>query len=100
MNILAKWKEDWADEFDMTGFVLLTAEAWNNFKAELDDVDYPVEAYFGTNEFYVFENKKEVLAGFTIKEVFKEDMSALTSLFGKKYNKTISFGWTPLDSFD
>lgn len=100
MNILVKWTEDWADEFDMSGFVVITKEEWVDFNSRLETANYPVEAYFGTNEAYEFQNKEEVLAGITTEEVFKEDMQTLTSLFGSKYSNTISFGWTPLDSFD
>lgn len=84
---LIVWDQDWADEFDLFGFDIVT-ETW--YKAILnaidnylkDHEDEEFEFYFGTNEFWpaTLSDVKEILKD--AKEINYKQLEALNSLFG------------------
>ena len=71
--LMLKFEKDWADEFDITGFCVMTEAEWNAKKLELDIFWQKVEPGmkcfmgFGTNQKVEFSSAKEVLN--SIKEV-------------------------------
>ena len=92
---LLKWQMDWADEFDMTGMEVLTPSEWQNFQASVQNANYPVEAGFGTNEYYEFRSADEVMSGFKVIEITDDEAETLKRLFGNRNY----FGWTPVGHF-
>lgn len=84
---LIVWDQDWADEFDLFGFDIVT-ETW--YKAILNAIDNYLkdheneefEFYFGTNEFWpaTLSDVKEILKD--AKEINDKQLEALNSLFG------------------
>lgn len=94
MKRLIKWQKDWADEFDMTGFVIMEEDGFASLINRINTAAYPYDAPFGSNESYEFESPQDVMAGMKIKTITDEDAEDLERIFGAK-----SFGWTPYDAF-
>lgn len=94
---LVKWEKDWADEFDMTGFELMSDEKYAKFERSLKVIEYPTEACFGSNESYEFERADDITSGITAMDITEEEGQTIRKLF-HKFDKYTSFGWTPVDS--
>jgi len=98
MAVLLKWEKDWADEFDMTGFRVLSDKIWGAFQIAVEKMEYPQDMYFGTNEEYVFENASAIMSGIKTLEINDEDIKVLKKLFKPGWNSAaISFGWDPIE---
>lgn len=84
---LIVWNQDWADEFDLFGFDIVT-ETWyktilnaiDNYLKDHEDEEF--EFYFGTNEFWsaTLSDVKKILKD--AKEINDKQLEALNSLFG------------------
>lgn len=98
MSVLIKWNKDWSDEFSLTGFTVLSEKLWKGFQRALELISYPQEMYFGTNEFYDFCDKEEIMRGITtVENLSNQDIKKLENIFSKSYNNRIEFGWTPVN---
>lgn len=63
--ILVKFNDNWADEMDIDGFKVMTEERHKKALASLDGPEtFPFEAYFGTNESNLYEDKDQFLRNF------------------------------------
>lgn len=94
MPKLIKWTQDYSDEFDMSGFFTKTDEEFSALMNKVDKIVYPIEAYFGTNEFFTFKSPKEVKEGMVVTDISDKEYKVLDKLFGPKI---AYFGWTPFD---
>lgn len=94
MKVLIKWEEDWADEFDMVGFIILEKEVFDNLINRINSAVYPFEAYFGTNEAYTFEEPQDVISKMQVKTITDGDSTELERIFG-----STNMGWTPYGAF-
>lgn len=84
---LIVWNQDWADEFDLFGFDIVT-ETWyktilnaiDNYLKDHEDEEF--EFYFGTNEFWpaTLSDVKEILKD--AKEINDKQLEVLNDLFG------------------
>lgn len=100
MAVLIKWEQNWADEFDMTGFQILSDEDYNRFIDRINNADYPVEASFGTNESYEFESIEDITRSIDAITLTEKEAETFSNLFGEKfYSKDFGFGWTPIIVF-
>jgi len=100
MSVLVKWTEDWADEFDMTGFRIMSDKHWNSFQEALKLISYPQEMYFGTNEAYNFEDAQDIMSGIEVVENLSDsDLETFEKCFPKvwKDQTEINFGWDPIE---
>jgi hypothetical protein len=98
MPVLLKYEDDYADEFDVYGFMLMTDEEWNKFEKVIDCMeDFPQEFYFGTNEQIIYENKENVKRAFKPIRISLEDAKVIKKLFGNQYNDDVNFGFIPYD---
>ena len=96
MPVLLKFQMDYADEFDVYGFEVVTEELWEKYKQMFKCVSYPNEYYFGTNEMVTFEDEAEVLRAITVTELSIMQADALKALFESSYGDAMAeFGWTP-----
>jgi len=100
MPILLKFQKDYADEFDVYGFEVITEEKWEQYKQVFKHTEYPQEYYFGTNEFVEFENEKDVLDNVVVIEITESQAELLRQLFGKTHSKRIDFGFVPFSYMD
>ena len=100
MPVLLKFEMDYADEFDVYGFRVVTDQEWDKFLKVIECLSFPLEAYFGTNEQVVFENKEEILQAFKMEKISLDDEKVLTKLFAPPYKDSdVAFGWDPFDYF-
>lgn len=99
-TFLVKEDSDWADEFGLQGFKLITAgnkeEAIEKIIKNCtgEDEEFPIELYFGTNEFQEYANKEDLLYDLSIQEITEDDANVLLRLFPNCGN--ISFGTTAI----
>jgi hypothetical protein len=90
---------DWGDEFDLEGFAIFEKETWESIKDGIPTK--PFEAYFGSNEFVVFETKEEYLSHITEKEIsFSEILSICDLLNIKLYpaKSSVEYGLFVINS--
>jgi hypothetical protein len=87
---LVKFSSDWADEFDMNGFKVMSEEEFEKYKTGMNNEEYPYEAGFGTNEWFDYEDAEDVMNDLTIVEISVSEAEVLTKLFTDG-----SFGWIP-----
>lgn len=93
---LVKFNDNYADEFDLEGFWLEKAESKeeviilisNGFESERGN-KYPVECYFGTNEYLQYNNIEDYLSVLNISEITKEEYDVLQKLFGGSFGQVI-----------
>ena len=94
--ILLKFECDYADEFDVYGFEVISEERWQAIQVAIADLKYPCgDFYFGTNEGIIFESAQELRNSFEAIEITEDEVKVLEKCF-KKFNH-ISYGWIPTD---
>jgi len=94
--VLITHDEDWADEFNATGFHVMTEKEWDEHKVRakkiFDDQPYvkdwqdnrhprPVEYYFGTNEFLEWDTYDRWLEDIKVTKLTDALAATLRSLF-------------------
>ena len=87
---LVKYADDYADEFDVSGFVTLTSEEMNEFDAALNRLEKIMKTrdftfYFGTNEEMVYKDFKYFLEAISVSIISQKEGAFLLKQFGKKY---------------
>jgi hypothetical protein len=83
--VLVKFDDNWADEFDLEGFMIWEKEEWEQHKAlALRCKNWPQESYFGTNEWTEWQSAKQYLDCFTEVDLSPEEVLTMTKLFGDR----------------
>ena len=77
--LLVKFRKDWADEFDVYGFALLTQTQWDVIKESLPTLGWG----FGTNEEWEAGEIGE--SDFEVDTISHSDADAITVAFGTKW---------------
>ena len=96
---LVKYEFDYADEFDVYGFQILSDKEWENIQEAIKRTTYPQEYYFGTNEEIIIDSADELLRGFKATKITDEEVEVFKKFFGKSYSDSVSFGWDgPFDA--
>ena len=91
---LVKFKADYADEFDVVGFRLMTEEsmgAYFDFKCKLFEENELVEWYFGTNEFIGWEFFIDFSSCFSFRRLTEDEADKVRELFGTEYGNFPDF---------
>ena len=102
--LLIKYDSNYADEFDISGFRVMTEDKWEVIKAnakkafdtrdpidELEKQYRPntqfkeLEIYFGTNEFMVYEEYEDWLGDFTTTTLKEREVEMLKKHFGQRF---------------
>jgi len=90
---LAKFDKDWADEFSVEGFAVLT-ESEMNLIESVRDCSVEVSFDFGTNEGWEDEPISEFVAALDIQELSEDQYVCLVGIFGKGFGVFPDFkGW-------
>jgi hypothetical protein len=66
-KVLIKFNDNYADEFDVSGFKVMTYDDWVEIEKDLLKSEYlkgPFETYFGSNEALLFNNAEDFLSRF------------------------------------
>ena len=78
---------DYADEFDIQGFRVEKAESKKSILDSLvhPKTKFPYERYFGTNEAIEYNDKKDFLSNFDIKEIKEEEYKVISKVICNEY---------------
>jgi hypothetical protein len=79
--LLIKYDDNWADEFNISGFFVTTSVEWEKYINEVSQASYPQNVYFGTNEFVEFQTFEDFYNRLTIKPISEEEFIILSNLF-------------------
>jgi hypothetical protein len=85
--VLAKFEQDWADEFDVYGFGVFDKEKWDMDLAKFKRAKSYGSYGFGSNEW--FEAEEVANFKWQVTDISEEDYDFLSNLFDDyaKYNK-------------
>lgn len=98
-KLLVIYSEDWADEFQVSGFQVMDEITWNQYVDTVNTlVDWPAECYFGTNEFQKWHSAEEHLSNFTVKPITDEQAVFLGEHF-TSYGSQGHFLMVELDDY-
>jgi hypothetical protein len=84
-NYLIKWESNWADEMDVSGFVVATEKELDEWKTILKNRKTGFMFYIGTNEELYYDSGKQLLSECKIKEITKEEAVVLKKLFKEQF---------------
>jgi hypothetical protein len=90
--VLLKFQADYADEFDVYGLLTWTKEQWEEYKKELEELEYPQEHYFGTNESIEFVDADDYLSNITVTNITEEQYKTLIDLGLRHYGTFLMLG--------
>ena len=85
---------NYADEFDLQGFVIKDAESEEALKKQIlegvleDEGDFPIEKYFGTNEYTEISDENELWSMLSIYEINEKEYKILLKLLGPHFGIT------------
>lgn len=114
-QLLLKYSNNYADEFDVEGFLVLSQSQWDEHKAKaaqrfekvakaakvdpnvsedswLNRRAREVSVGFGTNEEVTYYSIDDYLGSFVVKELTQEQYQVLKDLFGVHYD-SYSYEW-------
>lgn len=93
-KLLIKFDNNYADEFDVEGFLVLSQSDWEKHKELAKKVfkqKGDVDVGFGTNEAVNYYSLEGYLDSFKVKEITQEQYQVLWDLFGV-HTKEYSYG--------
>jgi len=99
--VLVKLSANYADEFDVEGFMVMAADAWEEVKQDTKQVfdgcgSY--EWYFGTNEYITFDSYEHWLRCLDETEITEDEFKTIIKLFGDPDDQVAYFGgWVDID---
>jgi|SRR6185369_5874980 len=94
-KLLIKFDNNYADEFDVEGFLVLSQQDWEKHqelaKKVFKQKGGEVEVGFGTNEAVSYYSLEDYLSSFDVTEITQEQYQVLWDLFGV-HTKEYSYG--------
>lgn len=96
MQYLMTFSKYYYSEFSVGGFsVVETPHELDNISSTIENYENPIEIYFGTNQYFEFENGKDIWNYINVKPITNEEAKTLENLFDSSYGIL-----TPFDIFD
>lgn len=88
---LLQQDDNYADEFDISGFILKQGKSKKEVLESLvsEEVEFPCERYFGTNESVEYNSKVDYFDTITVTELTKSEYKLIEKLFGCSYGTFI-----------
>lgn len=85
MPFLIKFERNWADEFDVSGFVALPEQEWEEYKIKFREIvrNSKFEYYFGTNQSIEWNGTDEYLNDFKVSEISSDEYNFLLKNFSR-----------------
>jgi hypothetical protein len=99
--VLVKFDNNWADEFDIKGFVALSKEKWDEYKRKIKETfgENEFNWYFGTNEDLIFEEGAvSYLKSFSESKISKSEFDFLKKKFAHAKDSMVKYGTIPFYS--
>lgn len=92
-----RFKNNWADEFDVAGFLIMEEKEWEAHVQEVKEkfVVGPRSVGFGTNEDIEYLNAKDYLNSFTVLALTQAEIRIVERALGTRY-----FGIVPMLEFE
>lgn len=85
MMYLIKFSDNWADEMDVEGFVVLSEEDKNEcFDFLKREYGEGGDVYFGTNQYKEYKSLEKILEQYDIDEISEDEAKLLENFFGKR----------------
>lgn len=84
-----KFNDNWADEMDISGFMVMTEEKWKDTKKQILNIKGRFSIAFGSNEDNDYNNGKQLLDRLTIKNIDENEIKILKRLFDSGFNKDV-----------
>lgn len=85
---LISWADNYADEFDFEGYVILTETDWKTLKKAIKKKKESFELYIETNEWVEYKNGKELLSNLSVSEISKKEKKVLENNLGSEFGFT------------
>lgn len=80
--LLIRQCDNYADEFNTEGFIITSEKKWEQHLKEVEEQEFPLELYFGSNEFLGFDTFADYENSFSVEELSKEEVKVLKKFFG------------------
>ena len=90
MGMLVKFQKDYADEFDVFGYRVMTNTELKEYLDKAEKANYPVEIGFGSNETLDFHDFNDLVDSLEITDI-SDVYLVIKNVMGT------SFGWFPED---
>jgi len=97
MLVALRYKNNWADEFDVQGIIIVEEQWWIDHIKEVKahSKSFPKDVGFGTNEDIEYSSAKDYLDSFTDLVLTQEEIRSLEYALGGR-----TFGIVPVLAFD
>jgi hypothetical protein len=96
MQLLIKWRGNWADEINLNGFMIYDSDAWQTLSNDIAAYEKSFSVCVGTNEDIEYDNGKCLLQNMSVTELTDDEANVLAKLFSSCYGniqvfETISY---------
>ena len=82
--VLVSFSDNWADEFDISGFRIMPKKEWDDYVTNVKAIKFwPQGMYFGTNEGIEYDNSKDYLNSFDAKSITAAEKATIEKFLGK-----------------
>lgn len=81
MFCFVHFDDNYADEFDISGFRVFTDPEYMAWMNDLQKKQFPIECYFGTNESIEYKNLEAYKNRLTLESISKDEYNILKKLF-------------------
>lgn len=96
MPYLMTFSKYYYSEFSVGGFsVVETQHELDNISITIENYENPIKIYFGTNQYFEFEDGKDIWQYIGVRILTNEEATIIKDLFGESYGTL-----TPIDIFD
>lgn len=96
-KVLINFSDDWADEMNIDGWVIMEEEEWKEIKKKVAAKKGYISVGFGTNEDNEYSNGKDFLNTLEVTKLSDDEYSVLNKIFGESYGNT---GFTGVWEYD
>jgi hypothetical protein len=80
--VLVRWRDDWADEMTLDGFVTMTTSEWNEYyKTVTTQIAFPCEKSVGSNQQIEYQTAEDYLNTLDVRGTTEEEFDASHRLF-------------------
>ena len=84
--VLVKFDDNYADEFDVEGFRVMSAQEWNDYVKKIEACkNWPQSKYFGTNEGCEWDCFEDYLSCFKIKPLTPGQARTIKESIGESF---------------